>query len=262
MANPAHGEMGDILFEMDFGGADIPVASAVAVGGAITGYNLGPFRLTGDMVETDTGAIQVAIHGGALRISGNDEDGKGVAIGTGVIWDPALNGTLVMETRVQRAVVTAGVVFAGFCDVNADDVAEPLTATGTTLTLTASDLAGFTLDSQLTATADWHMPFNGGSVSGPTDSTTVVSGTTNDRNLNNKPVALAVAGEWDLLKMEVHTDGSVDWWINEEFMQRQANALSTSVDLACYVGCWGTTSTAASLDIDYLRIRGKRDWTR
>lgn len=262
MANPAHGEMGDILFELDFGGADVPVASSVAVGGAIPGYNIGPFRITGGLDQTDRGAVQVAIHGGAIRLGGGNENALGVAVGTGVIWDPALNGTLVLETRVQRPVVTAGVVFVGFCDVNADDVLEPVRSTGTTLTYVASDVAGFLLDSQLTATADWHMPFIGGSVTGPTDSTTVVSGTTNDRNVNNRPLVTAVAGEWDLLKMEVHTDGSVDWYINEEFMQRQANALSTSVDLAAYVGVWGTASTVVSLDVDYLRIRGKRDWTR
>jgi len=27
------------------------------------------------------------------------------------------------------------------------------------------------------------------------------------------------------------------------------------------VGCWGTTSTAASVDVDYLYAAGNRDWT-
>ena len=259
----AQGSQGVIHFGMDFGGADIPIASAVAVGGAITGYNIGPFRITGDLVENDTGAIQVAILNGALRISGNNEDGKGVAIGTGVIFDPALNGTLTMETRVQRQVVTAGAVFVGCCDVNVNDVAEPVGNTdGTPVIHNASDLAGFTLDSLLTATADWHMPFNGGSVDSGLISTAFVTGSSNPRNVNSVAVQTAVAGEWDLLKMDIYTNGTVKWWINDVLVQQQANAVSTSVDLACYVGVWGTASTAADLDIDYLDVWAKRDWAR
>jgi len=262
MANPARGSIGDIHLFEDFTGAEIPVASAVAYAGDVRGYKIGQFKVTGDLAETDTGVVSVAISNGAARISGNNEDGKGVAIGTEVIFDPALNGTLRMETRVQRAAVTAGVVFAGFCDVHADDVAEPATATGTTYTLTASDICGFSLDSQLTATATWHCIFNGGSVAGVTDSTQVVTGTTNARNTNGEAAVIAVAGEWDLLVLEIYTNGTAKWWINEELMQVQANAVSTSVDLACYVGCWGTTTTAADLDIDYLDIKARRNWAR
>ena len=258
----AQGSRGDIILDFDFVGAEIPVASATAYAGNVRGYKIGPFKVTGDLVETDTGALSVATPNGALRISGNNENGKGVAIGTEVIFDPALNGTLTMETRVQRAAVTAGVVFAGYCDVNADDVAEPATATGTTYTLTASDICGFSLDSQLTATADWHCIFNGGTVSGVTDSEQVVTGTTNPRNVNGVAAVTAVAGEYDLLKLEISTDGTAKWYINEVLVQQQANAVSTSVDLACYVGVWGTTSTLADLDIDYLLIKARRNWAR
>ena len=105
----AQGSRGDIILFEDFVGAEIPVASAVAYAGNVTGYKIGRFKVTGDLVETDTGAISVAVSNGALRISGNNENGKGVAIGTEVIFDPALNGMLSMETRVQRAVVTASI---------------------------------------------------------------------------------------------------------------------------------------------------------
>ncbi len=259
----ARGSRGDLIFFHDFGGAELPVAGTgayAAAGG--TPATVGPFKITGDLAENDTGTVSLAISNGALRISGNDEDGKGVAVGTEVIFGAALNGTLTLETRIQRQVMTAGVVWAGFVDVHADDVAEPLTATGTTLTLTASDLAGFFLDSQLTATADWHCPFNGGSVSGPTDSQVVVTGTTNDRNKNSVGVVTGVAGEYDLLYMEIFTNGTVRWYINEVLVQEQVNAVSTSVLLAGYVGCWGTTSTAADADWDYLDIRAKRNWAR
>lgn len=258
----AQGSRGDLIFFHDFGGAELPVAGTGAYGAAGgTAASIGPFKITGDLAENDTGTVSIAISNGALRISGNDEDGKGVAVGTEVIFGAALNGTLTMETRVQRQAVTAGVVWAGFVDVHADDVAEVLTATGTALTLTASDLAGFTLDSQLNATATWHCPFNGGSVTGPTDSTLVVTGTTNPRNKNGAGAVVAVAGEYDLLYMEIFTNGTVRWYINEVLVQEQENAVSTSVLLAGYVGCWGT-SGAADADLDYLDIRAKRNWAR
>ena len=243
---------GLIRFWNDFGGPEIPVANAVAYGTSAGGcnYYLGDYKVTGDLAETDTGVVGLAAVNGAVRISGNNEDGKGVAIGTEVIFSPSLMGTLVAECRVQRAAVTAGVVFFGFCDVNADDVAEPITATGTTLTLTASDLAGFLLDSQLTATADWHMPYNGGSTTGETTSTNVVSTVT------------AVAGEYDVLRIEIASDGKAYWYINGVLEQTKAGAVSTTVLQSCYVGCWGTTTTAASADVDYLLVTANRDWTR
>ena len=133
------------LFD-DFCGPEIPVANAIAYGTSAGGcnYYIGPYKVTGDLGETDTGVVGLdGTVNGVIRISGNNENAKGVAVGTGIHFSPVLNGTLVAETRVQRAAVTAGVVFFGFCDVNADDVAEPLTSTGTTLTLTASDMCGF-----------------------------------------------------------------------------------------------------------------------
>lgn len=243
---------GLIRFWNDFGGPEIPVANGVAYGTTAGGcnYYLGDYKVTGDLAETDTGVLGLAVVNGAVRISGNNENGKGVAIGTEVIFSPSLMGTLVAECRVQRAAVTTGVVFFGFCDVNADDVAEPLTSTGTTLTLTASDMAGFLLDSQLTATTTWHMPYNGGSVTGPTASGDVVS------------TVVAVAGEYDVLRIEITTAGTVRWYINGVLEQTQVNAASTTVLQACYVGCWGTTTTAADADVDYLLVEAARDWTR
>ena len=242
---------GRVEFFNDFGGPEIPVANAIAYGTSAGGcnYYLGDFKVTGDLGETDTGVISVAKANGVIRVSGNNENGKGVAIGTEAIFSPTLNGVLVAECRLERAAVTAGVVFFGFCDVNADDVAEPLTSTGTTLTLTASDLCGFVLDSQLTASTEWHMPYNGGTTTGATDSTDVVSDVT------------AVAAQMDILRVEIARNGTAFWYINGVQKQTVTNAVSTSVLQACYVGCWGTTTTAATVDVDYLYAAGNRDWT-
>ena len=239
------------LFD-DFCGPEIPVANNVAYGTAAGGcnYYIGPFKVTGDLGETDTGVLGMdGVVNGVVRVSGNNENGKGVAIGTGIHFSPVKNGTMVAETRVQRAAVTAGVVWFGFCDVNADDVAEPVTASATTLTLAASDLCGFVLDSQLTATATWHMAYNGGTTTGATDSTSVVSD------------VVAVAAEWDILRVEVAPNGTAFWYINGDLKQTVANAVSTTVVQGAFVGCWGTTTTAASVDVDYLYVSANRDWT-
>ena len=167
----AQGSRGKIELWNDFCGPEIPVANAVAYGTTAGGcnYYLGDYKVTGDLGESDTGVEGLAVVSGAVRVGGNNENGKGVAIGTEAVFSPSLTAPIIAETRVQRAALTNGNVFFGFCDVNADDVVEPVTVSG---------------------------------------------------------------------------------------------AVSTTVLQACYVGCWGTTTTAASVDVDYLYVSANRDWTR
>ena len=182
--------------------------------------------------------------------------------GTEVIFDPALNGTLTMETRVQRASVADGMVWAGFVNVNEDLVNEPLTSATITLTGVATNYCGFMLDSQLSATATWHCPFKGGDETGPTDARTVVTGTTNARNVHSVAAQVAVAAEYDLLRLDIFRNGTAEWRLNNILVQRQAKAVSTSTDLACFVGVFGTAATVTSLDVDYLLIKARRSWAR
>jgi hypothetical protein len=242
---------GSLNYKNEFLGAEIPVANAVAYGTSAGGcnYYLGEFKVTGDLAETDTGVVSLAKTNGWIRISGNNENGKGVAVGTEVIYSPTLNGPLAIEARVEAQALTTRVFFIGFCDVNANDVAEPVTSTGTTLTLVASDLCGFILDSQLSDASDWHMVYNGGTTTGATASGDV------DADDN------AVAGESQVLRVEIDRNGTARWYIDGVLLQTITNAVSTTVLQAAYVGCWGTTSTAADLDIDFLAIEANRDWT-
>lgn len=235
-----------------FAGPEIPVANAVAYGTSAGGcnYYIGPFKVTGDLAETDTGVVGLSKAGGFVRISGNNEDGKGVAIGTEVCLSPSLNGTLVLEARVEAQALTTRSIFVGFTNLNADDVAEPVTSTGTTMTLVAGNIAGFILDSQLTAGTKWHMPYKGGSATAPTDSTAVVSSVT------------AVAAECDVLRVEIDPDGTTRWYINGNLEQTVVGASSTTTLLAGMVACFGTTTTAADLDVDYLAVRFNTDYTK
>lgn len=246
------GSVGQIRLMLEASGIEIPVANAVAYGVTAGGcnYYLGPYRLLGDLAETDTGAATVSIAGGALRISGNNEDGQGAALATGLILSPVLNGPIVIEARVQGQALTTRNWFIGICGTAANIILEPIQATGTTLTLTAANLAGFLLNSELTSATEWHMPYNGGSVTGPTGSNSVDSD------------VVAVAGEWDVLRLEVFPNGTVKWWINGVLKQEVANAVSTTVLQAAILGCWGTEATAADIDVQYFLTEYNRDWTR
>ena len=243
---------GRIRLFNDFCGPEIPVANAVAYGTSAGGcnYYLGDFAVKGDLGETDTGVVALGITSGAVRISGNNEDGKGVALSTDLVFSPALNGTIAVEARVQAQALTTRSIFVGLCGTIADDVAEPLTSTTVTHTLTATNLCGFVLDSQLTAAAVWHAVYNGGSTTGATASTTTTTGVT------------AVAAEWDVLRLEVDNNGTARYYINGVLESTVVGAVSTTALQGALVGCWGTTTTAADLDVDYFAVEANRDWTR
>lgn len=244
-------EFGVITLFEDFMGPEIPVAGTSAYAAAASdGHMIGQFRVVGDLAETDTGIVGLSKSGGYARISGNDEDGKGVAVCTEVNMSPALNGTIVVEARVEMQALTTRSVFIGLCATIADDVAEPITSTGTTMTMVASHLAGFLFDSQLTAGTRWHMPYLGGATTGPTLSTTVQSD------------VIAVAGESDILRLEVDPDGKARWYINGVLKQTVTGAVSTTTLQGALLGCFGTTTTAADIDADYFYVRCNRDWTR
>jgi len=94
------------------------------------------------------------------------------------------------------------------------------------------------------------MVHNGGTATGATDSTAVVSDVT------------AVAAEWDILRVEIYTNGTIRWFINGDLKQTVTNGSSTSVDLAAVVASTATAATIASLDVDYMLVKARRDWTR
>jgi len=64
--------------------------------------------------------------------------------------------------------------------------------------------------------------------------------------------------------VEVDSNGAARWYINGKLEQSVGAGLAADVDtlLAGGVGCWGTTTTAADADVDYLLIEANRDWTR
>lgn len=250
--------VGKIRYFTDFLGAEIPVGNAVAYGTTAGGchYYLGDLKVTGSLHDSDSGIVSLAKSSGYGRLTASaTADGDGVAIGTEVIFSPALNGTLILETRLEMQLLTARVIFAGFCTANADEVAEPLTATTTTITKVVPSV-GFLFDSQLTAdataaTAVWHMPYL--LAADTTQTSTVVEAS-----------QVAVATESDILRIEIDPDGGARWYINGKLEQTVAAALAATPAtlLAGLVGVWSTTTTVSDVDADYVLVEANRDWTR
>ncbi len=248
MAITGQGEPGKIYLFDDFFGPEAPYGGTGAA--TALGSNTGVFKILGDLAENDSGADVYAKANGYILLTINDEDGKGVGIGTEVALSPVLNGPLVFETRLETSALTARSIFAGFAGTVADDVAEPVTSTTETITKVVPCL-GFILDSQLTAGTYWHMPYILASDTTQT-STTVVSS------------QVAVAGESDVLRLEVDPNGAARWYINGKLEQSVGAGLAatTTTLLGALVGGFGTTTTAADLYVDYLLVKANRDWTR
>lgn len=239
------------LFD-DFCGPEIPVLNAVAYGITAGGcsYYLGPFTVRGDLAQTDAGVVSLLKASGYVRIGGDNQNGKGVFVGTEVVFSPVLNGTLVCECRLAMQSLTNRVVFVGFRAVVADDCLEPMTSTGTTITRICNAV-GFLFDSQLTDADQWHMPY-------------LLANTATQTSTNVGASQAAVATESDILRVEVDNNGAARWYINGKLEQSIGAGLAatTTTLLAGGVGCWGTAVAVADVDVDYLLIEANRDWTR
>ena len=79
----------------------------------------------------------------------------------------------------------------------------------------------------------WHTVRNGGTAAGPT--------ATSDTLTSVAPVA----GEWQVLRVEIDINGTVEYWIDGTRVATIVNAATvTATDmLAVIVVCWGTKHT-------------------
>jgi hypothetical protein len=237
------------LFNDFFGGEEALDAEAKVV------VDAKDFKLVGEgLADNDVQITTLDSDGlgGVVQIESADTDADSTCLVTSVGFDVGLMGTLVLETRVRFADFDTKVVFVGFTDDNQDALSIEnhlfdVTA-ATTIENTASDICGFYLQSDMTYGTEWHAIYNGGATAASTD--------TNDNDLD----VVAVAGEWDVLRLEVDNNGTARWWINGVVVKTLAGALSTSTDVAAVVGL-GTVSGARELmDVDYLLVEANRDW--
>jgi len=241
-----------LVINEDFlGGTEVAVASTTA-----PPINWPPFlTFVGQgIADTDSGAVMLDSDGmnGVVQLTTTNEDVHCAGFQTPVMFDVALNGTIVMEVRCRQAALNTGEVFIGFSDVATDlAIIEGAICHGdtTTLTLTASDIIGFLMASDLSDNSDWHGVYNGGTTTGETTSTDV------DFD------AGATAGEYQVLRLELFPNGTVEWWVDGVLEQTVTGAVSTSVDLCMNVLVESKTTAVKTLDVDYIRVWANRDWT-
>ena len=236
------------IFE-DFVGAEVPIALTNAFG------NIGSLRVIGDgLAETDSGIVGLDSDGvnGVAQFTTTNEDKHAIGVSTSTMFDVGNMGTIIAEARVRLPAIANREVFFGFSDVNTDTVYledDVFHGNGTTITLTASDGAGFLFCSELTDSADWHGIYAGGTTTGETTSTNV--------DLDD----IAVAGEFQILRLEIAENGTCRWYIDGELKQTKTGAVSTTVDLACQLIVEAKTTTALTMDVDYFYVSAARDFT-
>jgi hypothetical protein len=219
--------------------------------------SVGPFICGGEGIEdNDAGAVIVDTTAynlnGVIELVSANENLDTIALMTGMMYDVALMAPIVMEVRVQLVDLDAKAIFVGFNDVCTRSVTTTAIldpSTGTTMGLAASDLIGFMFSSELTEDDMWHMPYRGGTTTGPTVTTDVESG------IN------AVAGEYNILRLEIDPNGTARWYIDNILKQTVKGACSTTVEMGFMAAVGANEGTAAVIKIDYILVRANRDWT-
>ena len=111
-----------------------------------------------------------------------------------------------------------------------------------------ADLVGFYLSSELTDDEDWHGIYSGGTATASTTTTAV--------DLDDD----AVAGEWQILRLEVAPNGTARWYIDGDLKQTVEGACSTTTDVAVCLAAAANTTELAIMDVDYLLVKANRDW--
>ena len=238
------------IFE-DFIGAEDIVANTAAT----RNFGTAGLRVIGQGVaEVDSGIVLLESDGlnGVGRLTTTNEDAHSIGLTTATMFDVGKMGTIVLEARVQFENLDTKEFYFGLTDVNIDATileGGTMVGNGTTMTLTASDLCGFYLSAELTDDEDFHAVFNGGTTTGETVSTSL--------DLDDD----AVAGEWDVLRLEVGNNGTARWFVNGVLKKTQAGAVSTSTDLAAILMVAAYGAAIETVDVDYIHITANRDWT-
>lgn len=251
----AQSGVGGIRIFDDFIGFEVPVAGTAAPATAPF-FTPGGLRVVGQgLADSDSGVVGLDADGlnGVVRLTTTNEEQHSAGFTTSACFDMALNGGIMIEARVRFADLDTKEAYFGLTDVVTDGVGilegEQISAAGTTLSLTASDLCGFYWSAELTDDEDWHGVYNGGTTTGATAS--------GDVDLGDD----AVAGEFQILKLTVGNDGTARWYIDGVLKQTVTGAVSTTTDLAVLLMVEAKTAAIESMDVDYVLIESNRDWT-
>jgi len=213
---------------------------------------LGDFYAGGEGFEdADAGIAGKDALSGVVTLTSGNTDADTTFIGTHIGFDVALMGTIVLETRIQLPDLDTKEIFFGLTSIlTVDEQLEDIVINASSSTITMpADLAGFYLSDELSDDEDWHAIHNGGSAAASTTTTAV--------NLEDD----AVAGEWQVLRLEVAPDGKTYWYIDGELKKTVAGAVSTSTDYAVVLAAGANTTQLNIFDCDYILVEANRDWT-
>jgi len=218
-------------------------------------YPLGPYKVYGQgMTEIDSGCLcsSTTINGLGDLVT-TDEDNHCTVIGTGGLCFRAdLNGPIVAECRIQFADLDTKECFFGLQDVDSATLnleGTVIHGATTTITLTASDLCGFLLSSELTDDEDWHAVYNGGTTTGETVSTNL------DLDCD------AVTGEFQILRLEVDPDGTARWYVDGVLKKTLAGAVDVDEPMNVVLAIETKGNSGEHVYPDYLAVNANRDWT-
>ena len=248
MAQSGYGKIS--IFEDFLAGEDIVAATA-----ASRSFGGSGLRVIGQgIAENDSGITVGESDGlnGVGILTTTNEDAHSCGLTTGKVFDVGKMAPINIECRVQFPDLDTKAFYFGLTDVNDDTTileGNNLVASGTSLTLSASDLCGFLIDAEATDDEDWIMVYNGGTTSGETTIANIDAD--ND----------AVAGEWDVLRLEVSINGTARWYVNGVLKQTVEGAVSTSTDLAVLAMIEARSAAIEYAWIDYIAIEANRDWT-
>jgi hypothetical protein len=248
MAQSGYGKV--VIFEDFLAGEDIVAATA-----ATRSFGDSGLRVIGQgIAEADSGITVGESDGlnGVGILTTTNEDAHSCGVTTGKVFDVGKMAPINIECRVQFPDLDTKAFYFGLTDVNDDTTileGNNLVAASGTLTLSASDLCGFLIDAEATDDEDWIMVYNGGTTSGETTIANIDAD--ND----------AVAGEYDILRLEVAINGTARWYINGVLKQTVTGAVSTSTDLAVLAMVEARSAAIEYAWIDYIAIEANRDWT-
>ena len=203
--------------------------------------------------DNDTGVIPsgTAPLSGSVTMTSGNTDADTSFIGTQIMFDVALMGPLIMETRLQIPDLDTKEIFVGFTSILTFDeqLEDIIIGSSATVIAPVADLCGFYLSDELTASAtEWQGFHKGG--------TTAASTTVADENLGIGPTA----GEWQILRLEIDPNGDARWYVDGVLKQSTSLAASTTSNMAACVAFAANTTELVVGDIDYILVEANRDW--
>jgi len=185
----------------------------------------------------NSGAIaRTAGAGGIARITTGGADDDDADLATPLNYLPSKGCSLEVRFATNDA---AGTGFnVGFSDATgeaADLIA--ITYSGTTLTSTASDFAGFFHDADATTDA-----IRAVAIKGNTD------GTVHDTG------SVAVDATYNVYRVDINQNGDVSYWLDGNHIATDEAAITTTAPLCAYVALINREGSANTADIDYIRV--------